>query len=729
MTSFPASVSAVPRWRLIGRDLTAAAVVSLAAIAFYLSTATLLFQGPLAVHVPLAVGLTLLGAAVLSLVAAFRGSLPLASVGPEPATVPVMAAITGAVAAQANPDALLSTTLVALLLTGAAIGVVWWLTGRYRGGDVIRFIPYPVIGGFLGSIGWLMLTGGLGVSTGQTFSFAQLLGWLSGPFEARLWAGVVIGVLIWRATLRFTHVLTLPALVLGAALLVHLGLWQWGIGLADARSQGWLLPPFSQTLPVWPWRGALLQAVQWDVVVQQAGLMVSAVIVATLGLLLSDTSLEVAWETRADINQDLRALGAGNVLVAALGGLSGGVSISRSVLNRSAGAAGRASGALKAMFCLGAMVGGGSLIALVPRPLLGGLLIYLGLGMFKAWIVDSRKRLPWSDYAVVLGMVGVTATLGFVAAVCLGVLACCLDFAVSSARVSPVRRLMSRSAWPSRVERSAADTERLLTQGERMTIVELQGVLFFGSATRLMRQTQQLIEQADRPQLLLLDFQRVRWIDSSASQVLVRLVKAASQAGTQVALSGVGAEVKPTLLAAGCLVPGGPAQHSDIHDAVAAWDEAVLRSAEPAPDASEFETWLARTLQSPDAVRRVMDGFETLTLQAGEHLFAQGDPSDALYLVRSGRLSAYVHAQGKELVVRSILPGGAIGEMGLFRGAARSASVRAEVASDVLCLGRDALARIEAEQPALAAAFYRVFLQQLAGRIDQLTAQAQVLSA
>jgi sulfate permease, SulP family len=718
--------SMMPGLATAGRDLTAGVIVSLASVSFYVSAASLLFQGALAPHLPVAIGAALLGAAVLAVFGAARGSLPLASVGPVPTTVPVQAAITAAVVAQTAAPAALPTVVASMAITGLAIGASWWVMGRYRAGDLIRYIPYPVVGGFLGSIGWLMLTGGMGVAIGRNFSLREAWGWISGQADARLACGIALGVLIWWFTQRIKHVLTLPGVIVLAGLAIHAGLWQAGMDLASARAQGWLLAPFSQTLPVWPWSPDLLGAVHWGVVAQQSGLILSAMMAATISLLLSDTSLEVAWEERADINRDLRALGQGNLLAAFAGGLAGGVSISQSVLNRDAGAASRGSGLAKAGICLLAMAWGGPVIALVPRPLLGGLLIYLGLGMLKGWIIDSHRRLPKSDYLTVLAIVGTTIVVGLLPAVFVGVLVCCLEFAVSSARQTPLRRLLTRSAWPGKVERSAAHADFLQIAGKRLCIVELQGVLFFGSVTLLTRDVEALLEDPAPPERLLFDFQRVYWVDSSAGQALARFFKMALRHGVRIDISQPSELVRRALEAAGCLGAGGPTVHADIDAAVSDWDEAVLAGASVTD--RTFEAGLTESLPSGTTVEQVMSYFESVVLAPGSVLFTQGDASDALYLVRSGRLSAYVQVGGRELAMRAILAGGAIGEMGLFRSMPRSATIRADQPSVVLRLHRTKLEAMESRHPELAAALYRLFLRQLAGRIDQLTAQANALS-
>ena len=709
-----------------GRDLLASLVVSLAALSFYISAASLLFQGPLAAAVPAAIGAALLGAAILGVASAWRGSLPLASVGAEPAVVPVLAAITAGVAAITQGANTLPTALVALAVTALATGGAWWWMGRRHAGDLIRYIPYPVIGGFIGAVGWLMFTGGIGVATGHPFQLNNAAVWLQREADARLATGLALGGVLWWASRRYRHVLTLPALLLGGALLIHAGLFIAGLDVAAARERGWLPAPFSHTWPVWPGLPAVLGAVQWSAVAQQAGLMASAVIVATLSLLLSITSLEVAWDTRADLNRDLRALGAGNLLAGLSGGLVGGVSMTRSVLNGSAGANSRLSGCLLAGVCLLAMAWGGPLISLVPRPLLGGLLVYLGLGMLKTWLVDSRRQLPWRDHLTVLLMVGITAVAGFLSAVFVGILACCLDLALSSARLSPVRRVVPGNAWPGKVERPAAQAELLQVQHTRLRIIELQGLLFFGSTTQLRQRVEGLLAEPLPPKRLLIDFQHVNWVDSSAAQALLGLFRTAQRHGTVIELSHVGEALAHSLKAVGQLGANTPRMHPDIDAAMSVLDDEVLATqVAPTP---QFGAWLSTAMPSPAARLQVMAYFDPVQLPAGATLFSQGEPSEALYLVQSGRLSAHVRAGEREVWVRSIHAGGAIGEMGLFRSSARSATVRADEASVVLQLRRERLEAMQREVPELAASLYRQFLNQMAARVDQLTAQANALS-
>lgn len=712
------------------KNALAGAIVSVFALSFYISSASLLFQGPLAPQLPAAIGSAVLGGALLALANAWRGSLPRMSVGAEPGVVPLLAGISAAVAAQSAPAAAYANTVVALACAGLAVGLAWWAAGRGRAGNLIRYVPYPVIAGFLGAAGWLIFIGGMGVAAGAPFGWHSLA---AGTFDAKPWIGLAVGAALFLAGLQLRHVLFLPSAIVGLCLAFHAGFALQGLGVAAARERGWLMPVLGRAWPDLPFAPALLAQVEWGVVAQQAGLMVSVVIVATVSLLLSIGSVEVAFDEPADVNRDLRVLGLGNVVAVLAGGLVGGVSSSRSLMNRAAGAVGPMSGVFKALLCVAALLWGGPLIGLLPRPLVGGLLVFLGLGLLKAWVVDSRRRLTGAEYAMVLAMVAAAGTIGLLPAVGIGVLACCVMFAYSSARLSPVRRELPRAAWPSRIEYGEAQAAAVQRAGQRLRIVELQGVLFFGSVARLVQRVERDLAAGPRPDELLLDFRHVPAIDTSAAQGLGRLLKLCGRLGLALRFSGLTPELRAALAAAGVVDVAGGAHgvpvHADVDAAVAAWDERVLAAeATEVADEPALLARLAAELGSQEAAQALLGRFEPIALAPGERLFAQGDAADALYLVTAGRLAATVERDGRSVEVRTLQPGSALGEMGLLREMPRSATLQAAEPSRVLKLPRSALQALEQQSPALAIALYRLLMRQLAGRLEQANAQAHALS-
>lgn len=695
-------------------------------MSFYISSASLIFQGALAPHVPVGIAATLLGSALLSLFAASRSGLSRVSSGAVPATVPVLAAMVAGVAGAATPAGALPTAVAALTLTAAVTGAAWWLMGARGWGDLASFLPYPVVGGFMASTGWLLAAGGLGVVAHRPQGWADAAAWLHAAADARLAAGVAVGLVLWFVARRVKHPLAMPAAVVLAAVGLHGALAVAGLDLDAARLQGWLPAAFEPALPTQPWRPSSWAGVEWAVLLQQAGWVLAAVIVGTLSLLMTVSSLEVAWHTRADINQELRALGQANLLAGAAGGLMGSHSLSRSLLNRQAGARGRASGVVLGLLCLLAMTWGGPAIALAPLPLLGGLLLAQGLDMLKTWLFDSRARLNGRDHLTIVAMVLTTAVLGFLPAVCLGVLMCCFNFAVSQSALSPIRRMLTRAHWLSSVERPVAHSRWLMARGEGLRIVELQGVLFFGSARRLSRTVEAVLDEDRPPRALLLDFARVRTLDSSAAQSLVAVARTAHSRGVALVLSGVHAEHARALLVAGLNPSAGPVQHTNIDAAVEAWDRQQLAE----PDAPQLASAGAQAvvLEQLGAARtaRLLPMLERVTLSAGQALFSAGEASDAVYLVDTGRLAIVLPAIAgrSEAIVRTVLPGSMVGEMGLLRGQPRSATARAVEVTAVLKLSAERLSQLETHAPDAAMALHRLFVLQLACRVEQLTAHA-----
>src|SRR5919201_4732635 len=169
-------------------------VIGAVEVVFAASFAALVFAGYLEFYfLPDGVGLYL-GAAglTLALMAWRAGSRGI--VGELQATAAAVMAIvatSAVVHAGGNPRDIFLTAIAATLVTTVLSGVVMWWLGTRRRGDLIRFVPYPVVGGFMAGTGWLLLKGGIYVATSieptvQSFHF------LTGGFETLRWVPAVV---------------------------------------------------------------------------------------------------------------------------------------------------------------------------------------------------------------------------------------------------------------------------------------------------------------------------------------------------------------------------------------------------------------------------------------------------------------------------------------------------------------------------------------------------------
>ncbi len=99
---------------------------------------------------------------------------------------------------------------------------------------------------------------------------------------------------------------------------------------------------------------------------------------------------------------------------------------------------------------------------------------------------------------------------------------------------------------------------------------------------------------------------------------------------------------------------------------------------------------------------------ERVTWQAGEQAVRQGAPSDAMYFIESGQLTAWRERPDRSPIrLRTIIPGTVIGELGFYLGTERSATVIADQESSAFAITGQALRRMQDENPSLAIIFHR----------------------
>jgi SulP family sulfate permease len=178
-------------------DVFAGTVCSILSIAYCLSYAALIFTGPLEHLLSYGIAVTFLSAAVGGTIVALRSSLPFAVAGPDSSISVVLAALVATLVqrlvASGNTD-LLEPALIALALATALTGLLLCVLGFTHAGRAIRFLPYPVIGGFLGATGWLLITGAIQVVTNQRPTLDNLAAFTDSAVTAKIIPGAVVAI-------------------------------------------------------------------------------------------------------------------------------------------------------------------------------------------------------------------------------------------------------------------------------------------------------------------------------------------------------------------------------------------------------------------------------------------------------------------------------------------------------------------------------------------------------
>ena len=446
------------KFRAVLTDVFAGTICSILSIAYCLSYAALIFTGPFEHLLSYGVAVTFLSAAVGGSIVALRSSLPFAVAGPDSNISVVLAALVATVVQRVVADGgadLLKPTLVALCSATAITGLLLCVLGFTRAGRAIRFVPYPVIGGFLGATGWLMITGAIQVVANQRPALANIGGFLDAAIAAKLAAGLIVAMTLFIALRRSKSPFVLPGVLLAAIAATYLFLFLTGSQLVAAQAEGWMFRPQPMAGLISPWQPGALRGFSWTAVPALAGDLLAVMFVTIITLVLNTTGIEIATRTEANIERDLKVLGLANIATAALGGYVSCTSLSRSMLVRMAGATSRISGLTVAAISAAVLVVDPGFLGYVPKYVLAGLLFYLGGGLVYQWIIRSSRQLLRLEYLSLIAIALLIINMGFIAGVLIGVVIGCATFALSASRVNAIKFSFDGSEYRSSLDRGA----------------------------------------------------------------------------------------------------------------------------------------------------------------------------------------------------------------------------------------------------------------------------------
>ncbi len=704
-------------------NLVAGITSGLVAVVYSVSFAALIFSERLTPFFPQGVGAALIGATLAAIMVAWRSPFPFAIAGPEAnsAIILALAARSIATALPLQDAAVYPTVWAAIILGTITSGLFLYLLGRFRLGQLARYVPYPVIGGFLAGTGCLIAKSSFKVMTGIPLNWAEL---------PRLWdksvapewiAGLGVAALLVAVLARFKHFLVLPGFLLGGIVVSN------GVRLLLAQRQidasHWFFEPFSAA-GVWQaWTFSTITEIHWNVLWHQSGLLLAMVAIVTLSILLNATGLELASGRNVDLNDELRADGLANLINGLCGGMVGYLSINRCLLNQRAGASSPVAGIIAGLFCGSVLIVGSSVLASVPKPLLGGLLLSIGWNLIVRWVWRSFRQLPPFDYLLVVAILLVIVWAGFIPGIASGILIACILFIVSYGRTSSIKYKLSGRAFRSNVYRSGAQQSLLESEGDSISIFVLHGFVFFGTANDLLDRVRERLANPEEKKLTvaLFDFRLVTGLDSSAVLSFQKLGQIAEKAHLQMIFTQISPRIEAQLVQGGLgrNVRSGFVSFPDLDRGMECCentllDHACLLNLPPVPLAAQ----LAALMNSAELASVLLAYVEKIDLQEGDYLFRQGDSAGSLYFLEAGRVSIVLElANGTTLRRRTYTHGTIVGEMGFFSGAPRSASVIADQPSHLHGLSHEAFRQIERDLPLLAARFNQGIVNLIADRL------------
>lgn len=688
------------------RQLAAGLVIGAMGVSLAVSFAALIFTGDLEGDLGRGAGWGLVGMVAVGAITALTSSFHGLTAGPQDAPSVILAAAgAGLVAAADQPVATLAAFTI---LAGGVTGIVLVVMGRFRLGNLLRYVPFPVVAGFLGGTGVVLATAGIDLLRGAETGASQL--WL------RLLPGLALGLAIAVLGRRgVSAVLSVLAIAIGFVG-YHLVAVISGIPKSDGIGRGLLLGPFPE--------GRLFDAgvirelgsADWGAIAGQLPAIAAMVMIVPLALLLNSGALEHTFKVDIDADRELMATGAGLLAAAPFAGLPGYVQMSDTVIGRRIGGDSRLPPLIGAAVAAATLAIGADVISLVPVLIPAGLLLAIGLDFILTWVWDVRHRVGRLEHAVIVAIVATVAVAGFLPGVALGVVAATVLFVVRYSRIPAVRTLATARDRRSNVQRSPAEETRLTEVGDRIVLAELQGFLFFGKAEQIVRSVRQSLEAHAQAQSLIVDLRRVTGMDSSAGASFDRLARFAEDRDMEVVFCGAGTEVKAVLEP--ILRHDAVRYQVDLDHALEAGEEELLGGQ------------ASGVLSSPDhSVSPPWEGLPAITVAAGAALVTEGERHPGIFYIESGRASI-APAPGDTTSVRRavLLPGSIVGELSHLTGDPAMATVVCDIPCVVRHMSRQWLDDLVDADPAAALALERVIASRLADKLIAANRTIRALS-
>jgi len=720
--------------------LTAGLISGLLAAIFSISDAAFIFGLSLPGSLPAGIGLALLSTAVLASVTALTSSIPGVVAQTQEVPLATLAVITSTLPALlpagADASVQLTTLLCTLGVATLATGIFFYLLGQFRLGRFIRFVPMPVVAGFIAGMGWILFRGSLEVIAGLPVSFDGLGAlFASTPLMKLLLAAGLVAAL-FLVPRRFASPLVFPAVIVAAVLAFHLAVRFAGVSTQSLVATGWFVTLGTDS-GLWPYDNlASLASVDWSLILGQALTIATMIFVSGLALLMTSGAIELAIHRDVEVDGELKASGIANLCAGIVGGIPGFQAFGLTLLNWRLGAAHRATGLVVAAVCLAVMLVGGPLFDVVPLPIFGGLLLWLSLSLLREWLLDTYRRLAKGEYLVILLIVVVIAWAGFLEGLIVGLIGGVILFVVDYSRVDIVNARLSGRFLRSSMEFSGEHQKLLAVHGEAILVLRLQGYIFFGTADRLRERIRGwLAADGQTPvSYLLIDFRRASGIDSSAVMSFVKLAQYAGQRDFHIVLTGLSESLRAALRRGGFSLEG-ETRVRTYHslDRGLRWCERKLLNrvapTEQTDRSFEIGEQLLDAGTGDRAAIEAMLGYMTrLELAAGERLIEQGAGSQEMYFIESGRLSIHLaKPDGASLRLKILGPGTTVGELAFYLRQRRSASVLCDTPSVLWRFRRDDLDRMQIESPALAALFHERMATLLSERLAATNRLVQIL--
>ena len=488
----------------------------------------------------------LVGALLLGFFAALFGGTHSQISGPTgPMTVITATLVSGAWTSSGSGS--FSAVLVSMALAAIFCGLFQILFGVIKIGKYVRYIPYPVLSGFMSGIGVIIILQQIYPLLGQS-GRGSMLSLLMGLPEActhisltALLLGLGTVLIIYLFPLLTKKVpSTLVALLVMTVISLFINMD--GVPVIGKIPSGIPMPFFANSK-------VSLAGLDWGSILMAA--IVPGLTLAGLGsidTLLTSVVADNITKTKHDSNRELIGQGIGNAIAGLFCGLPGAGATMRTVVNVKSGGRTQLSGMVHALLLLAILLGLGGLVQYVPLSVLAGILITVGWGIIDFRGFRDLLKIPRADAVVLLVVFFVTVFVDLLTAVGIGMVIACVLFmkrasdlvegGYSSAVMtdSDLRRGLPAPPQPNFDKSLPWEDEGGITDEMRQHIYiqRLNGPIFFGSITKFK---EVMTDVPPTAKIVIIRMRLVSFMDQSGLYAMEEAVKDLQARGVTVLMT------------------------------------------------------------------------------------------------------------------------------------------------------------------------------------------------
>ena len=476
----------------------------------------------------------LYGAIAIGIIAAWFGGTDTQISGPTgPMTVVSAVVISSAIETHGGSLEAAMGTIIAIFLLS---GVFQILLGVFKIGQYIRYMPYPVVSGFMSGIGVIIIVLQVFPFLGHTSpkKILDIFSELPSILNDINLASVSLAVATIATIYIFPRITKLipSALVALILLTVVSTIMQLDVKIIGDIPEG--LPALQ------------LNALMGVDLSNPMLLIIPALTLAALGTidsLLTSIVADNMSKTRHNSNKELIGQGLGNMGAAIIGGIPGAGATMRTVVNINSGGKTRLSGVIHGLALLIVLLGAGTYARLIPLPVLAGILITVGIGIIDYKGIKHIPSVPKADSFVMLVVLTMTVFVDLLQAVAVGMVMASILF---MKKMSDVVELKSSVGSVDSFDREEAwSDEQDISEKVRQQVYikHFDGPIFFGFASKF----QEMTNSMPKVTVVIMRMPRVPYIDQSGIYAIEDAVIALKARGIIVLMTGIQEQPKDML--------------------------------------------------------------------------------------------------------------------------------------------------------------------------------------